>query len=195
MKRLYISLFVVFVALSALAVMAGWHKASFLQSETEEEFVPYASIFQAQAPALGWDWHLLAALAWHESHFNPRARSYAGACGIMQLMPQTARNFGLNETTIWEPEPNIKAGVQYLVCLEDKWSFIASESERTKFVLASYNAGHGTVFKARRMAKQAGVYPNRWAEVEPFMNQRTTKRYVNQVLSTANRYIENDAER
>lgn len=190
MKKLKFTLFGLLCAISLLSVTIGWCKTTNNVVEEAEDLIPYAHIFQEQAPILGWDWHLLASVAWHESHFNPRAHSYAGACGVMQLMPKTARKYGLDSETIWDPQANIEAGVQYLILLEDKWSFITTESERTKFVLASYNAGHGSVFKARRLAKEAGANPYRWDEVEPYMNQRVTKRYVNQILHTANKLMQ-----
>lgn len=194
MKKLHLILLAFLALLCVVAMNAGWRKALFHKSEFYDVGIPYAKIFQEQAPLLGWDWHMLAALAWHESHFNPKAHSYAGACGVMQLMPRTAHRYGLNEESIWEPDLNIVAGVQFLICLEDKWSFITNDEERIKFVLASYNAGHGNVFAARRLAKEANVNYNRWAEVEPFMNQRTTKRYVTNILQTANKY-KNDTTR
>ena len=190
MKRLKYTIFGLLSVVCLLSMSIGCVKTMNNVRDEAADLIPYARIFQEQAPLLDWDWHLLAAVAWHESHFNPRAHSYAGACGVMQLMPKTAHKYGLDSETIWDPQANIEAGVQYLVLLEDKWSFITTESERTKFVLASYNAGHGSVFKARRLAKEAGANPYRWDEVEPFMNQRVTKRYVNQILHTANRYIQ-----
>lgn len=188
MKKCYFIIELIVMVFCLVSFGAGWKKATCYPKETYEECIPYIQIFQEQAPLLGWEWQTLAALAWNESHFNPYAHSYAGACGVMQLMPKTARRYGLDDETIWQPEANIKAGVQYLVLLEHKWAFISNDSERLKFVLASYNAGHGIVFKARRQAKEAGANPYRWSEVEPFMNQRTTKRYVNQVSQTANKY-------
>ena len=188
MKKLKSALLGLFCTVCLLSVTMGWCKNTDNVVEVVEELMPYAQIFQQQAPILDWDWHLLASVAWHESHFNPRAHSRAGACGVMQLMPKTASKYGLDSETIWDPQANIEAGVQYLSLLQDKWSFISTESERTKFVLASYNAGHGSVFKARRLAKEAGANPYRWDEVEPFMNQRVTKHYVNQVLHTANKF-------
>ena len=61
---------------------------------------PFDSIFIAQSLRIGWDWRLLAALAWNESHFNPYAVSRAGAMGVMQMMPRTAAKYGLTEETI-----------------------------------------------------------------------------------------------
>jgi len=75
---------------------------------------PYDHFFKKYAAGINWDWRLLAALAFHESRFDPSNESWSGAEGIMQLMPHTALKFGLNRTTVLDPEMNIEAGVQYI---------------------------------------------------------------------------------
>ena len=157
-------------------------------SIAEDGPVPYYALFQQLAPTIGWEWSTLAALAWHESHFNPRATSSVGAKGIMQLMPKTARRFGLNDSTILVPEDNIRAGVEYIRYLQKKWSFISNLDEQTKFVLASYNAGPGVVFQARREVKENGGNPYVWRDVEPYIQQETTRKYVHNVLRTKKKY-------
>lgn len=74
----------------------------------------------------------------------------------MQLMPQTASRFGLNDSTLWLPAENIAAGVQYIRRLQDIFSFIGNTDEQTKFVLAAYNAGPAHIMDARRLAKRYG---------------------------------------
>lgn len=156
--------------------------------------VPYYFVFVELAPTIGWDWSTLAAVAWNESHFNPHATSYVGAKGIMQLMPKTARRFGLNDSTILVPEDNIRAGVEYIRYLQGKWSFISNVDEQTKFVLASYNAGPGFIFEARREVRDNGGNPYVWHEVEPYIEQEATRRYVHSVLRTAKKYAAMTAE-
>jgi len=99
--------------------------------EELEEMVPYQSIFMQCAPEIGWDWQLLAAVAYHESRFHEKAHSPSGACGVMQLMPVTAHRFGLNDSTIWVPEDNIRAGVRYIQFLQSKWAFITNKENNT----------------------------------------------------------------
>ena len=155
----------------------------------QDEMLPYQAVFEHYAPLVGWDWELLAAVAYHESHFNPKAHSYAGACGVMQLMPKTAHRFGLNDSTIWVPEDNIRAGVEYIQFLQRKWAFIQNKDEQTKFVLASYNVGPGFIFTARRQVREGGkgnAYV--WADVEPYVHSSHTRHYVKHVLKTANKY-------
>ncbi len=84
------------------------------QTEPEKEIVtdiPYADIFKKEAERIGWDWQLLAAACYHESRFNANATNkYTGAKGLMQMMPVTAERFGLNDSTVYVPADNIRAG-------------------------------------------------------------------------------------
>ena len=142
-------------------------EAEVIEAETQEtdtivSDIPYAAYFRKYALQIGWEWELLAAVCWEESHFNPRAQSAVGAKGLMQLMPKTARNFGLNDSTVWEPEDNIRAGLRYIERLQDIYSFIASPTENRNFVLASYNAGPAHIMDARRLAKRYGRSPYVW---------------------------------
>ncbi|MCQ2333603.1 MAG: transglycosylase SLT domain-containing protein [Paludibacteraceae bacterium] len=177
----------ILLGILALGVFQGV-KRSKLSEPMNEGPVPYYAVFERLAPTIGWEWSMLAAVAWNESHFNPQAKSHVGARGIMQLMPKTARRFGLNDSTMLIPEDNIRAGVEYIRYLQDKWSFISNMEEQTKFVLASYNAGPGFIFEARREAKAHGGNPYVWHDVEPYVKQEVTRKYVHNVLRTKSKY-------
>ncbi|MCQ2347912.1 MAG: transglycosylase SLT domain-containing protein [Paludibacteraceae bacterium] len=187
MKKAAIILFLVAV----LSFLLGFMRVEVSEGEeeiTREEMVPFQSCFEQCAPEVGWDWPLLASVAYHESRFHAKAHSQSGACGVMQLMPKTARRFGLNDSTIWVPEDNIRAGVKYIQFLQGKWAFIHNQDEQTKFVLASYNVGPGFIFAARKLAKADGANPYVWSQVEPYVSSSYPRRYVKQVLKTANKY-------
>jgi soluble lytic murein transglycosylase-like protein len=83
--------------------------------------------------------HLVAAMIHVESAFNPKARSRKGACGLMQLLPDTARRFGVGKREIFDPNKNLEAGVRYIKWLSDRFN---GDPVR---VLAAYNAGEGAV--------------------------------------------------
>lgn len=126
-----------------------------------ERFSKFDRIIQVRAKHLDWDWKLLASQIYQESHFNPNSRSWAGALGLMQIMPQTAAQYG--NYNLLDPADNIKVGTTYLSSLENYWKDkIPNKDERIKFVLASYNAGLGHVIDARRLAIKLKKDPNIW---------------------------------
>lgn len=138
---------------------------------------PYDDLIRKYADKIDWDWRLLAALIYQESRFDPHARSWAGAVGLMQLMPRTARAHGAQNIT--DPEQNIRAGVNLIQWLQDYWEDeIDDPWERQKFVLASYNVGQGHVQDARRLAEKHGADKNVWKDnVQEYMLKKAQKEY------------------
>ncbi len=103
------------------------------------------------------DADLVRAVMQVESAFDPRARSVKGAMGLMQLMPETARELGVGNP--WNPEENVRGGTRYLRMMLDRFD------ERTDLALAGYNAGPSAV--------------ERYGGVPPY---RETLNYVDKVL-------------
>lgn len=140
----------------------------------------YDEIFKREAAQIGWDWRLLASIAYHESRFDPTVVSWAGAKGIMQLMPATAAAFGLGEDSIAIPEPNIRAAVRSIKSVEGSMQRIKDDNERIKFILAAYNCGVGHVFDAMALAEKYGKDTQVWyGEVEDAMLMKTNPEYFN----------------
>ncbi|MBW3671829.1 MAG: transglycosylase SLT domain-containing protein, partial [Acidobacteria bacterium] len=147
----------------------------YLTSETGR-LSEYDELFKKNAASLGWDWRLIASQAFQESRFDPNAKSWAGAVGILQLMPGTAREVGVRNSR--DPEDNVAGGVRYLAKLEKMWSDeIPDEEERRKFILASYNAGRGHVLDAQRMAEKNGDDPGSWEDVAYWLLQLSKREY------------------
>ena len=122
---------------------------------------PYDSLFKAHAPIVGWDWRLLTALSCVESSFNPNAVSWAGARGLMQLMPATLARYGGD--TLCPPDNNIQTGAKMLKNLDNFWKQrVRNPDERIKFMLASYNCGPGHILDAMCIAKQIGKNDTLW---------------------------------
>jgi membrane-bound lytic murein transglycosylase F len=150
-------------------------QSEYLASETGR-LSPYDDLLAQYADSLGWDWRLLASQAYQESRFKPRARSWAGARGLLQLMPPTARQFGVRNP--FDPEDNVRGAARFLAWLEDQWAKeIPDALERRKFVLASYNAGLGHVRDARRLAEKHGDDPDAWDEVAYWLLQKSKRPY------------------
>lgn len=126
-----------------------------------EKISIYDDLIKEAADSLGWDWRLLASQIYQESHFDPEAKSWAGAVGLMQLMPETGHRFGAED--LHNPSQSIKAGVNYLKFLDRLWAkTIEDKDERIRFVLASYNVGLGHVIDARELAKKYNKDPQKW---------------------------------
>ncbi len=139
----------------------------------------YDSYFQRYSSTIRWDWRLLAAQCYQESTFDPQAHSWAGACGLMQIMPGTADHLGLARSDMYNPEKNIEAAVRYIRELEHIFGDIGDHAERTKFVLAAYNGGHFHIRDAMALAEKNGRNPRRWGDVEPFVLGLARPEYYN----------------
>ena len=164
---------------------------------------PYDAHFKKYAKDIDWDWRLLAAIAFQESRFDKSEVSWAGAAGLMQLMPRTAANFGLDKQTVFVPEMNIEAGVQYIKSLNLLFRKIENKEERIKFILASYNSGPSHVFDAIALAKKYGKDPSTWfdnvayyleKENEPEYYQDPVVKYGRFRSKETLRYVENTLE-
>lgn len=144
-----------------------FEKRRFVENPLEkaplDELVRYRDLFEAEAGAHGFDWRLIAAVAFQESRLNPEAKSPRGAIGLMQVLPSTAASVGIDD-----PAPvdnNIAAGVRYLAYLRDDvfTDPDLDEQAREQFMLAAYNAGPTRIRKLRAMtADEYGLDPNRW---------------------------------
>jgi soluble lytic murein transglycosylase-like protein len=125
---------------------------------------PYGDLIYDVAVRHSLNPHLIAAVIHVESAFNPRAVSRKGACGLMQLLPATARRFGLRKRKdLFNPEKNVEAGVRYLKWLTRRFSGDVHK------ILAAYNAGEGAV--------------ERYGGIPPY---RETQRYVRKVFGLLN---------
>jgi membrane-bound lytic murein transglycosylase F len=136
----------------------------------------YDDVIKKEAERIGWDWRLLSSMIYQESRFNPSAISWAGAYGLMQLMPATAGRFGINKNS--SPEAQIRAGVSFIRWLDKRFEDLESPDERIKFVLAAYNVGKGHVDDARRLAEKFGDDPDVWDDnVEKWLLNKAQPNY------------------
>ncbi|MBR4829374.1 MAG: transglycosylase SLT domain-containing protein [Muribaculaceae bacterium] len=146
---------------------------------------PYDHVFKQYAKAMGWDWRLLAAIAYSESSFDPNATSWMGARGLMQVMPKTARSFGVKEEDLGNPEVSIRVASKILRELDGIMRGKAGQGDRIKFVLAAYNAGSGHVTDAIALARKYELNPRVWKEnVEQAMLWKMDPEYYNDSVCT-----------
>jgi len=121
----------------------------------------YDEFLQEYCDIIDWDWRLLAAQMYQESKFREDARSWAGAFGLMQFMPETAKMYGVDSTSA--PRDHIRAAILHLSRLESFWKErIPDPENRIYFTLASYNAGLGHVIDATYLAATLGYDPMVW---------------------------------
>ncbi|MGD2024042.1 MAG: membrane-bound lytic murein transglycosylase MltF, partial [Desulfobacterales bacterium] len=119
----------------------------------------YSPFIKAAAKKHGFDWRLIAAQIYQESHLNPWAKSHAGARGLMQILPSTGKSLGVHD--LFDPVQNINAGVQHLKNLYEHFEAISGQ-DRLLITLAAYNIGQGHIHDARKLAQKKGLDPNKW---------------------------------
>lgn len=139
----------------------------------------YDHYFMQYAPIARWDWRLMAAQCYQESTFDPQAHSWAGASGLMQIMPGTARHLGLPIERFYDPESNIAASAKYLAELNQHFKDVQNPIEKYNYVLASYNGGFHHIRDAMSLACKYGKNPYRWAEVSEFVLKLQVPQYYN----------------
>lgn len=124
---------------------------------------PYDNVFRKYAKQLDWDWRMLAAIAFIESKFNNEVVSWAGARGIMQVMPSTARAYKTDPMAMIDPEVSVDVACQIIASLDQALaSRVPDRIERIKFILAAYNSGPAHIYDAIALAKKTGKNPQVW---------------------------------
>ncbi len=125
------------------------------------EISPFDNIVKRYAKEYDFDWRLVVAQMFQESSFNPGAKSWVGARGLMQVMPDTGKQVG--ETKLFDPETSVRAGLKYLQWLYRKFEGKGiSPENKMWFTLASYNAGLGHVYDAQDLAEEKGWERKEW---------------------------------
>jgi len=170
-----------------------------------DKLSPYDELLKINAEQHSFDWRLIAAQMYQESQFDPEAVSYAGAEGLMQIMPATANELGIED--LHDPKSNIAAGVKYMKILRDQFEQELPLEDKTWFTLASYNAGFTRVKNARTLADKMGLDSDRWfgnvekamlALAKPYTREGEVRRlcdcgqaviYVREIRSLYHNYV------
>jgi membrane-bound lytic murein transglycosylase F len=138
-----------------------------------ERLPRYRELIEKAAADNGLDWRLLAAVAYQESHWNPKAVSPTGVRGFMMLTQATAEYLGIDKRT--DLVQSVEGGARYLRKLIDKVPERIAEPDRTWFALAAYNVGYGHLNDARIITQQQGSDPDKWRDVKdnlPLLRKR-----------------------
>lgn len=145
------------------------------------EISAYDNLFKTYAKTIGWDWRLLAAQGYVESHFDPNATSWAGARGLMQLMPRTAAHYGRHGGSITDPDNSVYAASRYIADLNRILSsYVKDRDERIKFILAAYNSGIAHIYDAIALARKHGKNPALWHDnVSEALMMKSNPEYYN----------------
>jgi membrane-bound lytic murein transglycosylase F len=135
----------------------------------------YRAYFETAAAKHGLDWRLVAAQAYQESHWYPKAISFTGVRGLMMLTQETAETLGVESRV--DPIQSIEGGVRYLALMHKRIGDEVSEPDRTYMALAAYNVGWGHLEDARSLAEQLGKDPDMWQDVSTILPLLRQKKY------------------
>tara|TARA_R110001583_G_scaffold9108_4_gene43062 strand:+ start:196 stop:1437 length:1242 start_codon:yes stop_codon:yes gene_type:complete len=133
----------------------------------------YTELFQQSARETGFDWKLLAAVGYQESHWDPDAVSPTGVRGLMMLTNPTASEMGISDRT--DPAQSIDGGARYLRSIKDRLPESITGDDRLFMAMAAYNVGLGHLYDARKIAEMRGGAPDSWTDVRaalPLLQQR-----------------------
>ena len=155
-----------------------------------ERFQSMVELFRKYGDQYELDYLLVTAQAYQESGLDHSRRSRAGAVGVMQMLPSTARDENVGIPDITSLENNIHAGVKYVRFIYDRYYADAEMDElnRHLFSFAAYNAGPGRVSGLRKKAEQMGLDPNQWHDNVEVVAAREIGRETVQYVSNIFKY-------
>lgn len=146
-------------------------KNSLLLPEGEYVISPYDRLFRMAGRKFRFDWRLLSALCYYESHFNEDVVSPRGAVGIMQVMPRVAEALGFSRYRLQQPMVNISAASTILKTFGRTIRSLdcATERDRDAFLLVCYNSGSAHLFDAVQLCGFFGDDPSRWENLKEYL--------------------------
>jgi membrane-bound lytic murein transglycosylase F len=154
-------------------LLAAKYNAGRKSHKSQTYISKYDDLIKKYSSTINWDWRLIASLVYQESKFIPDLKSRKDASGLMQIRKHTAEFLGFD--SIDNNEKNIAAGMKLIKFLENYFAgdSTISATERTKFVLAAYNSGHGKIDIFRKNTERKGLNSSIWDNVE-IANTRKT---------------------
>lgn len=156
--------------ISAIRIKSDFH------SRQGSGLSPYDTLLKLAADTLHWDWRLLASQMFQESRFEPNEKSWAGAVGLFQIMPETGAMYGYKD--LYDPNENVKAAIAHINYLDKHWSKKVSDSvDRKKIILGSYNVGLGHILDARALARKYGEDDSKWDVIAKYLLLKSKPEY------------------
>lgn len=138
---------------------------------------PYDPIIKKYAEKYNIDWRFVAAIMFQESKFQPGLVGLGGSYGLMQLMPATMENFGIDENS--SEEEHIAVGAKYIYMISKSFDNITEIKEKFHFIAASYNAGRGHILDAQRLCEKYQENSTQWACVSKYLILKSKKEFAN----------------
>ncbi|MFM1570622.1 MAG: membrane-bound lytic murein transglycosylase MltF [Porticoccaceae bacterium] len=135
----------------------------------------YELLFRQTAAKNDLNWHLLAAVAYQESHWDPKAKSPTGVRGLMMLTLDTAKEMGVSNRL--DGNQSIKGGAAYLAKLRARLPDRITEPDRTLLALGAYNVGFGHLEDARILTQRGGKNPDLWKDVRQYLPLLSKKQF------------------
>lgn len=174
--------------------IAGSERRNLRPHRTGQERICVISAFDNLMRSIsaksGNDWRLMAAIAYHESRFNPDIVSHRGACGLMQIMPAVAEQFDVPQSLLSDPALNVWLANRLIVKIDRSLRLPAGTpvKDRMSLVLACYNGGIGHVSDARRLARVHGENPDSWEVVARYLALKSEPEYYEDEVVRCGRF-------
>lgn len=156
------------------------------QYQTMGIISPYDEVIKSVSDSLNVDWLMITAMIAQESEFNPNSKSWAGAVGLMQVIPRFVE---VEYEQLYDPVTNIKQGVTIFKDHLEHYAYLDSTNQ-VKFALAAYNSGMGHIADARRLAIDQNKNPNEWENIADALLKLMQRRYYQQARHGFARGIE-----
>jgi membrane-bound lytic murein transglycosylase F len=161
MKKLYRGTFYNILVSKYFKDSKGSRADQKLRADRGGRLSPYDDLVKKHSRAHELDWRLITAQMYQESRFDPKAKSWVGAKGLMQVMPRTGAELKIYD--LENPDRGILAGTMVMARYSNYFNNPEINArDRIRFALASYNCGPGHVFDGRELAKEMGLDPNKW---------------------------------
>jgi membrane-bound lytic murein transglycosylase F len=138
----------------------------------------YDAIIKKYCKPYNLDWRFVSSIIFQETKFNTDLVGVGGSFGIMQLMPETALNYGITDTS--SVEEQIRAGIKHIYALYKKYLDIKNEQDRLYVTAAAYNAGSGHLQDAMALcAKYEKDSVDTWQRIFKYLSLKSQKEYYN----------------